>query len=118
MKIAKILLEPARGFTLLGFAASNQATLILLVVLGFAIVTYYQMAVPGRIWVIAIPTLLLILNFLLALATRRGSNACDLVEVAEWRFSADRVDGEITKNFNVLRRFEAMQTQTGAVICN
>ncbi|TNF88669.1 MAG: hypothetical protein EP300_07305 [Gammaproteobacteria bacterium] len=55
---------------LLVLCASNQATLLLLVLLGLSIVVYYQLAVAGRIWLLAIPSALLILNFLLALATR------------------------------------------------
>jgi len=50
--------------------ASNRSTLLLLVLLALAITLYYQMSLPQRIWVIALPSGLLMLNFVLALATR------------------------------------------------
>ncbi len=50
--------------------AGNQVTLFLLVVLTLSIIAYYQTAVEGRIWLIAVPSSLLIINFLLALASR------------------------------------------------
>ena len=51
--------------------ASNQTTLLLLLVLAFSIVFYYQVSFEGRIWLLIVPACLLILNFLLALFTRR-----------------------------------------------
>ena len=72
MKTAKIHPEPAPATqSLISWSASNQATLVLLILLGLAIIAYYQMAAAERIWLIAIPALLLILNFLLALVTRQ-----------------------------------------------
>lgn len=50
--------------------ASNRVTLVLLVVLTLSIIVYYQVALEGRIWLIAIPSVMLIINFLLALASR------------------------------------------------
>jgi len=43
---------------------------MLLVVLAITTTVYYQISLPQRIWLIAVPSLLLVLNFLLALATR------------------------------------------------
>jgi glucose dehydrogenase len=50
--------------------ASNRATLMLLVVLSIAITIYYQITLQHRLWIIVVPSFLLILNFILALATR------------------------------------------------
>ncbi len=70
MKIAKTHLESPPSIGLIDAFASNRCTLLLLVVLALAITVYYQVSLPQRIWIIALPTGLLILNFLLALATR------------------------------------------------
>lgn len=70
MKIAKTLPSAAAPVGLVDAFASNRATLALLVVLALAVTIYYQISLAQRIWIIAVPTLLLILNFLLALATR------------------------------------------------
>ena len=70
MKIAKTHPDTRGPQALISWCGSNQATLVLLILLGFAITAYYQMAAAERIWLVAIPALLLILNFLLALVTR------------------------------------------------
>ncbi|MDH3635695.1 MAG: cytochrome c biogenesis protein ResB [Gammaproteobacteria bacterium] len=72
MKIAKIhpSAAPRPRLGLVDALASNRSTLLLLFVLALAIVVYYQVSLPQRIWIIALPTGLLIMNFLLALATR------------------------------------------------
>ena len=70
MKIAKTLPDAAPSIGLIDALASNRSTLVLLVVLALSITVYYQVSLPQRIWIIALPTGLLILNFLLALATR------------------------------------------------
>ena len=70
MKIAKTLPDTVPSSGLIDAFASNRSTLVLLVVLALAITVYYQVSLPQRIWIIALPTGLLILNFLLALATR------------------------------------------------
>lgn len=44
---------------------------------------------------------------LLAFASRQGTGQCDLVEVVEWRFDAAAETGEMSSQFNSLRRFEA-----------
>lgn len=70
MKIAKTLPDSLPSSSLIDAYASNRSTLVLLVVLALSITLYYQVSLPQRIWIIALPTGLLILNFLLALATR------------------------------------------------
>ncbi|MDH3222006.1 MAG: hypothetical protein OEO19_20955 [Gammaproteobacteria bacterium] len=50
--------------------ASNRFTLLALVLLAAGIVIYYQFSPPGRLWFIVFPSLLLMVNFLLAVATR------------------------------------------------
>ncbi len=70
MRTARIHPEPPRAARLIGLCASNRATLALLALLGLSIAAYYQLSAAGRIWLLAIPALLLIVNFLLALATR------------------------------------------------
>ena len=70
MKIAKTLPDAPPSIGLIDAFASNRSTLVLLVVLALSITVYYQVSLSQRIWIIALPTGLLILNFLLALATR------------------------------------------------
>ena len=70
MKIAKILPDSTQSIDLIDSFASNRSTLVLLLVLALSITVYYQVSLPQRIWIIALPTGLLILNFLSALATR------------------------------------------------
>ena len=50
--------------------ASNRFTLLALMLLALGIIIYYQFSLPGRLWFIVFPSLLLIINFLLAVATR------------------------------------------------
>ncbi len=71
MKTVKIHRNSVSPNALIRLFASNQVTLFLLVVLTLSIITYYQIALEGRIWLITVPSSLLIINFLLALATRR-----------------------------------------------
>lgn len=70
MKIAKTLHRQADSVGLISVFASNRTTLILLVVLSIAITIYYQISLQQRLWIIAVPSFLLMLNFFLALATR------------------------------------------------
>ena len=70
MKTVKTLPDTAPSRGLIDTFASNRSTLLLLVLLALAITGYYQVSLPQRIWIIALPTGLLILNFLLALVTR------------------------------------------------
>ena len=46
-------------------------------------------------------------TLLLGFATNQGYARCDLIEVVEWRFSANRSSGEVTSQFDVIRTFEA-----------
>lgn len=54
----------------------------------------------------------------LAFSTNQGSGNCDLIEIAEWRFSADKASGEIHKEFAVSRSFEARYEAGSVTICN
>ena len=56
---------------LAGLYASNRATLLILLILAACIIVYYQTAIPGRIWILVVPTCLLILNFISALYFRQ-----------------------------------------------
>jgi len=46
-------------------------------------------------------------TLLLAFRTSQGGGTCDLIEVVEWTFSADRTSGRIRKDFDALYSFEA-----------
>jgi hypothetical protein len=46
-------------------------------------------------------------TLLLAFVSRQGLDQCDLVDVVEWVFDADKSSGELRKDFNVLYRLEA-----------
>lgn len=46
-------------------------------------------------------------TLILAIVTSQGFAGCDLVEVVEWRFSAARTNGEVTKQFELVRQFKA-----------
>lgn len=70
MKTVKILPKQTCSVGLVSVFASNRTTLVLLVVLSIAITIYYQVSLQQRLWLIVVPTFLLILNFMLALAAR------------------------------------------------
>jgi cytochrome c biogenesis protein len=70
VKTAKILPKQTGSVGLVSVFASNRTTLMLLVLLSIAITIYYQVSLQQRLWIIVVPTFLLILNFMLALATR------------------------------------------------
>ena len=46
-------------------------------------------------------------TLLLALVVNQGTDACDRVDVIEWRYTANPQNGEIRRQFNTLRSFEA-----------
>ena len=46
-------------------------------------------------------------TLLLALVVNQGADSCDRIDVAAWRFSADPGTGEVTREFETLRSFEA-----------
>lgn len=56
-------------------------------------------------------------TLLLAFASNQGAGNCDLVEVVEWRFSADRETGEVHRHFDIVRSFEARLVDGTPVIC-
>lgn len=53
----------------------------------------------------------------LAFASTQGSSGCDLIEVAEWHYIADRASGEVQKRFDVLIQFEARPDGETPVVC-
>lgn len=57
-------------------------------------------------------------TLLLAFAINQGTNRCDRIEIATWDFSADRVTGEITRHYNVVRGFEAIFENGTASRCD
>lgn len=57
-------------------------------------------------------------TLLLAFSSTQGVDRCDLVEVAEWQFSADRDSGEVTKTFEIIRRFEAKLVSGVVELCD
>lgn len=54
----------------------------------------------------------------LAFASGQGIGECDRIEVAEWRFSADRDTGEVHRAFQTVRVFEAVLQSGTPVLCN
>jgi len=57
-------------------------------------------------------------TLLLAFATNQGHGRCDLVEVAEWAFTADPGSGRVEQAFRVVRSFEAEQVDGTIALCN
>ncbi len=55
---------------MIALLSSNRFTLMCLVLLAAGSVAYYQFAIPGKTWFVALPTLLLVMNFLFAVAAR------------------------------------------------
>ena len=53
----------------------------------------------------------------LAFATSQGSGRCDRVEVVDWQYSVQRSTGEVSRRFDVLRRFEARYEAGIGSIC-
>lgn len=53
----------------------------------------------------------------IALAINQGAGHCDRMEIARWRFSADRTTGEVEKHFETVRTFEAKLESDIPVIC-
>ena len=46
-------------------------------------------------------------TLMLAFVTNRGFDKCDLVEVVDWVFAADKENGRMTKEFKLLYQFNA-----------
>ena len=70
MKTARTRPNPENLIAVIAFLASNRFTLLSLAGLAAGTIAYYQLEMPGRLWFIAVPTILLIINFLFAAATR------------------------------------------------
>lgn len=56
-------------------------------------------------------------TLLLGFASSQGFGRCDLVEVVEWRFTADRQTGDIVSTFDVVRSFEAELVDGSPRLC-
>ena len=56
-------------------------------------------------------------TLLLALVTNQGTDRCDLVELVEWRFSANPANGEIQRTYDTVRSFETRLVDGEASIC-
>lgn len=56
-------------------------------------------------------------TLLLAFLTNQRPDRCDLIEVVDWIFSVNKVDGEIGKQFNLLYQMEARLEDGVAVQC-
>lgn len=54
----------------------------------------------------------------LAFSRNQGSGNCDLIEIAEWRFSASRADGRVSQDFEVIASFEARFEAGVPVLCD
>ncbi|MGI9272094.1 MAG: hypothetical protein ACR2QT_09985 [Woeseiaceae bacterium] len=54
----------------------------------------------------------------LAFSTNQGTGMCDLIEVVDWRFSADRSSGIVQRSFDVTHTFEARYEAGSITICN
>lgn len=56
-------------------------------------------------------------TLLLALVHNQGQDACDRVDVVEWRFSTNTSSGEISREYETLRSFEATISAGTPTIC-
>jgi len=56
-------------------------------------------------------------RLLLGFASTQGTSRCDLIEVVEWRFSANPVSGEITSEFDSISSFEAELINGSPQLC-
>lgn len=54
----------------------------------------------------------------LAFASNQGSGTCDLIELTNWHFSADRLSGVVSQRFETVRSFEAKFEGGTAIICD
>ena len=57
-------------------------------------------------------------TLLLALVHNQGQQACDRVDVVEWRFSANAASGEITRDFDTVHSFEATVSAGIPTLCD
>lgn len=56
-------------------------------------------------------------TLVLALVHNQGQNACDRVDVIEWRFSADVASGDVSREFATVRSFEATLDAGTPTLC-
>ncbi|MGI9232028.1 MAG: hypothetical protein ACR2RD_00220 [Woeseiaceae bacterium] len=56
-------------------------------------------------------------TLLLAFVHNQGQDSCDRIDVVEWRFSADASSGEISREYETLRSFEATISAGVPTIC-
>jgi len=56
-------------------------------------------------------------TLLLAFVVNQGFDACDRVDVTEWRFTANPSTGEITREFDTVKSFEAKVTDGVPAFC-
>ena len=54
----------------------------------------------------------------LAFASSQGAQACDLVEVAEWRFSVELASGSVERSFRVVHTLRATLQDGAPVVCD
>jgi len=56
-------------------------------------------------------------TLLLALVVNQGADSCDRVDVVEWRFTANPENGEISREFETVRSFEATLSSGNPSFC-
>ena len=56
-------------------------------------------------------------TLLLAFVYGQGQNTCDRIDVVEWRFNADANSGEVSRDFETVHSFEAMQGSGPPTLC-
>ena len=54
----------------------------------------------------------------IAFRINQGAGRCDRIEVADWRFAADRESGDVQKTFTTVRAFDAELRDGVATLCN
>jgi hypothetical protein len=54
----------------------------------------------------------------LAFVTNQGFDRCDLVELVDWTFAANRDSGNVTKSFQLIRQFEAELVNGTPTLCD
>ena len=56
-------------------------------------------------------------TLVLALVHNQGQDACDRVDIVEWRFSAAAASGEVSRDFAIVRSFEATISAGTPALC-
>ncbi len=57
-------------------------------------------------------------TLVLASAVNQGSGRCDRIDVSEWRYSADRATGQVTRDYATVKSFEAEFANGVVRLCN